>query len=95
MPLDSTRMQYMDREPIYYDHAPVPSAGRGYYERSEAMSLRWNSRAGTIYIDGDHVKHDIALGDDIEMSTDAPEVSLFVSEWFKQARASGRLRRDR
>ena len=95
MPLDSTQMQYMDREPIYYDHAPTPSAGRGYYERGDAMSLRWNSRKGAIYIDGDHVKHDVALGDDIEMSTDAPEVNLFVSEWFKQARASGRLRRDR
>lgn len=87
MPLSSTKMQYMDREPIYYDHAPTPSAGHGYYERDETLRLRWNSLVGTVYIDGDHVKHDISLGDDIEMSTDAPEVNLFVSEWFEQARA--------
>jgi NAD+ kinase len=86
MPYDSTQMQYMDREPIYYDHAPPPSAGHGYYDRSERLSFRWNSRAGTIYIDGAHVKHDIALGDEVEMTTDAPELSLFVSPWFKEAR---------
>jgi hypothetical protein len=41
---------------------------------------------GTIYIDGAHVKHDVVLGDDVEMSTDAPELSLFVSKWFVVAR---------
>ena len=86
MPHDSMSMQYMDREPIYYDHAPPPSVGHGYYERGDALSFRWNSRVGTIYIDGAHVKHDVVLGDDVEMSTDAPELSLFVSKWFVEAR---------
>jgi NAD+ kinase len=87
MPYDSTDMQYMDREPIYYDHAPPPSsAGHRFYKRGETMRLRWNSRVGVVYIDGAHVKHDVILGDDIEMSSDGPELSLFVSPWFKKMR---------
>ena len=86
MPHDSSQMQYMDREPIYYDNAPPPSAGHGYYDRDERLSFRWNSRVGTVYVDGAHVKHDIKLGDEVEMTTDAPELSLFVSPWFKEAR---------
>jgi len=89
MPYDSTDMQYMDREPIYYDHAPPPSsAGHRFYKRGETMRLRWNSRVGVVYIDGAHVKHDIMLGDDVEMSSDGPELSLFVSPWFKTMRES-------
>ena len=38
--------------------------------------------------DGAHVKHDIMLGDDVEMSSDGPELSLFVSPWFKRMRES-------
>jgi NAD+ kinase len=52
------------------------------------MRLRWNSRVGVVYIDGAHVKHDIMLGDDVEMSSDGPELSLFVSPWFKTMRES-------
>lgn len=91
MPHDSTTMQYMDREPIYYDHAPPPSSGHGYYKRGETMRLQWNSRVGTVYIDGAHVTHDVVLGDDIEMASDAPELSLFVSPWFKEARRFNRM----
>jgi len=93
MPFDSTEMQYMDREPIYYDHAPPPSsAGHRFYKRGETMRLRWNSRVGVVYIDGAHVKHDISLGDDIEMSSDGPELSMFVSPWFKKVRELERMR---
>ena len=91
MPHNSTTMQYMDREPIYYDHAPPPSSGHGYYKRGETLRLQWNSRVGTVYIDGAHVTHDVVLGDDIEMASDAPELSLFVSPWFKEARRFNRM----
>jgi NAD+ kinase len=54
-------MQFMDREPIYHDHIPPPSSGHGFYEPGEKMVLRWNSRVGTIFLDGAHVTHDVKM----------------------------------
>jgi NAD+ kinase len=54
-------MQFMDREPIYHDHIPPPSSGHGFYEPDEMMTLRWNSRVGTVYQDGAHVTHDVHM----------------------------------
>jgi len=48
-------MQFMDREPIYHDHIPPPSSGHGFYKPKEMMTLRWNSRLGTVYQDGAHM----------------------------------------
>ena len=55
----SRRMQFMDREPIYHDHIPPPSSGHGFYDSDEKMTLRWNSRVGTVYLDGAHVTHEV------------------------------------
>ena len=74
----------MDREPIYFDHAPPPSSGHGFYGQNETMRLRWNSRAGTVFLDGAHVTHDVQMGDRIEISTDAPELRLFTSACFRR-----------
>ena len=30
----------MDREPIYFDHAPPPSSGHGFYSQHETMTFR-------------------------------------------------------
>lgn len=83
----SHRMQFMDREPIYHDHIPPPSSGHGFYEKEEKMTLRWNSRVGTIYIDGAHLKHEITMGDRITLSTGGPELKLFTSPWFRRNHA--------
>ena len=75
MPRDDCRIQYHDREAIYYDHEPKPpGCGRGFIERGKVARLRWNSRMGKIYIDGAHVKRDIKIGDEIsiELAEDDP-----------------------
>ena len=84
MHYSSRNLQFMDREPIYFDHAPPPSSGHGFYGQNETMRLRWNSRAGTVFLDGAHVTHDVQMGDRIEISTDAPELRLFTSAWFRR-----------
>ena len=38
--------QFQDREPIYHDHMPPPSWGRGLYRHGDTMHVRWSSRAG-------------------------------------------------
>ena len=49
----------------------------GYLRGGERLHLRWNSRGGRIYIDGEHVSHDLVLGDEILISSDAPPLPLF------------------
>ena len=83
----SRRMQFMDREPIYHDHAPPPSDGHGFYEEGKEMCLRWNSRVGTVYLDGAHVTHAVKMGDRVTLSTNAPPLRLFTSAWFRRNHA--------
>lgn len=83
----SRRMQFMDREPIYHDHIPPPSSGHGFYEPDEKMTLRWNSRVGTAFLDGAHVTHEVAMGDRITLSTAGPELLLYTSRWFRRNHA--------
>jgi NAD+ kinase len=83
----SRRMQFMDREPIYHDHAPPPSDGHGFYEDGKEMCLRWNSRVGTVYLDGAHVTHEVKMGDRVTLSTNAPPLRLFTSAWFRRNHA--------
>jgi NAD+ kinase len=84
MHYSSRELQFMDREPIYFDHAPPPSSGHGFYGKDETMILRWNSRAGTVFLDGAHVTHEVKMGDQISIVADAPELLLFTSPWFRR-----------
>ena len=74
MHYSSRELQFMDREPIYFDHAPPPSSGHGFYAHDETMTFRWNSRAGTVFLDGAHVTHDVQMGDRVSISADAPQL---------------------
>lgn len=84
MHYSSRELQFMDREPIYFDHAPPPSSGHGFYSQHETMTFRWNSRAGTVFLDGAHVTHDVRMGDRVSISADAPQLRLFTSPWFRR-----------
>ena len=84
MHYSSRELQFMDREPIYFDHAPPPSSGHGFYAHDETMTFRWNSRAGTVFLDGAHVTHDVQMGDRVSISADAPHLRLFTSPWFRR-----------
>ena len=58
---DDRRIQFHDREPIYYDHEPKPPGrGRGFYPANKTTKFRWNTRVGKIYVDGAHVCHSCA-----------------------------------
>ena len=51
------------------------------------MCLRWNSRVGTVYLDGAHVMHAVKMGDRVTLSTNAPPLRLFTSAWFRRNHA--------
>jgi len=79
MSRDDARIQFHDREPIYYDHEPKPPGrGRGFYQANKTTKFRWNTRVGKIYVDGAHVCHHIKIGDEIEVeSAIGDEVEIY------------------
>jgi NAD+ kinase len=79
MPRTDQRIQYMDREPIYYDHeAKPPGKGNGFYGPEKISKFRWNTRVGKIFIDGANVCRDLKIGDEIEIASARAEDHLEI-----------------
>ncbi len=81
MNLLSKNIQYLIREHIYEHGEPKKEgADNRFVTPKEQMHLRWNSQKGTIFIDGDHMTHDLFLGDEILIHGNAPPLQLFVDD---------------
>lgn len=77
MPLLSTDLQYMAREP----NSPHPKHERfmrGFIRSNEALHVHWRCRRGTVYVDGSHMCHPIKFGSNIEISTKAPPLRIYA-----------------
>ena len=83
MSRNDQRIQFHDREPIYYDHEPKPPGrGRGFYDANKTTKFRWNTRVGKIFVDGAHVCHDIKIGDEIEVeSAIGDEIEIYCKNF--------------
>ena len=83
MSRNDQRIQFHDREPIYYDHEPKPPGrGRGFYAANKTTKFRWNTRVGKIFVDGAHVCHDIKIGDEIEVeSAIGEEIEIYCKNF--------------
>lgn len=79
MDLNSTDLQYLIREHIFESNE-VKGRDNGWVKEGEQLHLRWNSQKGTIFIDGSHMTHDLELGDEILINSDAPPLQLFVND---------------
>ena len=79
MPMEtqSTDLQYLIREHIFESNEKK-GQDNGFAHKGEQLHLRWNSQKGTIFIDGSHMTHDIELGDEILINSQAPPLTLFV-----------------
>lgn len=81
MDLDSSDLQYLIREHIHEHGTEVsPEIDNGFVRNNEQLHLRWNSQSGTIFIDGSHLTHDLHLGDEILINSNAPPLQLFVND---------------
>lgn len=83
MPLSSTDLQYMVREPNT-PHPKYKDFLRGWIRADEALYLNWRCRQGMVYFDGSHLCHPIKFGSKIEISSfKAPALQIFVApqEW--------------
>ncbi len=83
MDLDSTDLQYLIREHIFESNE-VKGRDNGWVKKGEQLHLRWNSQKGTIFIDGSHMVHNLELGDEILINSDAPPLQLFVPSDSKE-----------
>ena len=84
MPMDpntNNDLQYLIREHIFENNEKkddYKGKDNGWVKKDEQLHLRWNSQKGSIFIDGSHMTHDLELGDEILINSDAPPLQLFV-----------------
>ena len=83
MDLSSKDLQYLIREHMI-ENAPnkaeVKDLDNGILEEGDHLHLRWNSQKGRVFIDGSHLVHNLELGDEVLISSDAPPLALFAQD---------------
>jgi len=78
MDLNSSELQYMVREHLLEaggEH--LKKEGHGMLQPGNTLQMRWNSQHGCVYVDGNHVRHNLQLGDTVSFSAVAPPVWVF------------------
>jgi len=85
MPMDanSKELQYLVREHMIEKTSDGKSAkgmDNCFLKQDEQLHMRWNSQEGKIFIDGPHLTHDLKLGDEIMIDSNAPPLMLFVPD---------------
>ena len=58
----------------------VQNLNSGLLKQAQRLHLRWNSQKGRIFIDGSHLMHNLELGDEIVIDSEAPPLALY-SRW--------------
>eukprot|EP01032_Pedospumella_encystans_P013176 gene13176-15187_t len=79
MDIRSRNLQYMVREHMIEEGMThhLKSAGHSIIRPDEMLKLRWNSQNGAVYVDGQHFKHNLELGDEIRVDSHAPYLKIF------------------
>jgi NAD+ kinase len=65
LPLTSTRLQFVVREP-YRPHGGSPDAPRltmGLIDEGQTLRIRSRMRQARLFLDGEHLVHDVGIGD--------------------------------
>ena len=84
-PMDqySSDLQYLIREHMIENipnREEVKDLNNGILHKGQHLHLRWNSQKGRIFIDGSHLMHNLELGDEILIDSEAPPLALY-SRW--------------
>ena len=78
---NSSELQYLIREHMIEKDGheqEMKHVSNGLISKDQQLHLRWNSKKGSIFIDGAHLSHDIELGDEILINGDAPPLHIFT-----------------
>jgi NAD+ kinase len=91
LPLESQKLQYVVREP-YCPHGESLEMTGGLVEPGQVLVLRSKMRRACLFLDGDHIAHDVTIGDLVAMSqSDEPLVVLGLgSSGSLEGRGRGR-----
>ena len=86
MELSSKSLQYLIREHMI-ENSPnreeMKDLNSDTFSSSEKLHLRWNSQKGRVFIDGSHLMHNLELGDEVLINSDAPPLALFTRDDWK------------
>jgi NAD+ kinase len=77
-PLTSGRLQFVVREP-YRPHGGSPDAPRltmGLIEEGQALRIRSRMRQARLFIDGEHLVHDVTIGDVVTLTRSAEPLTV-------------------
>jgi NAD+ kinase len=87
LPLSSQKIQYVVREP-YRANGHLLRMTLGLVDVGETLLIKNKMRQARVFLDGDHVTHDVTIGDVLQMSrSDEPLVVLALGR--NGRRASG------
>jgi NAD+ kinase len=75
LPLSSSRLQYVVREP-YRPGDELPRLTLGLIEEAQALSLKSRMRQARLFLDGEHLVHDVTIGDVITMRRSAEPLTV-------------------
>ncbi|MGA2448045.1 MAG: NAD(+)/NADH kinase [Polyangiaceae bacterium] len=67
LPLSSRQIQYVVREP-YEPHREVFHMAVGTVEIGQCVALRSKMRHARLFLDGDHIMHEVSIGDSVTLS---------------------------
>ena len=66
LPLDSRDLQYVAREP-YRPHGEPLKLTMGLATGEQSLDVKSRMRQGRVFLDGDHLVHDVTIGDVVTM----------------------------
>lgn len=80
---ESHDIQYLIREHMIENSLSgeeIKNMNNGMLYPGGQLHLRWNSQKGRIFIDGSHLIHDLELGDEILINSEAPPLQIFTDD---------------
>ncbi|CAM9667604.1 unnamed protein product [Ascophyllum nodosum] len=78
---DSSDMQYMVREHMVEEHMhDIRAKGQGIVPQGSRIEIRWNSKNGCVFVDGEYARHELRLGDELDVTADAPPLLLYAKQ---------------
>ena len=66
LPLDSSALQYVAREP-YRPHGAPLKLTVGLVTGEQSLDVKSRMRQARVFLDGDHLAHDVTIGDVVTM----------------------------
>ena len=80
LPLSSHKLQFVVREPYRVEGREELTAALGLIDEGQVLELKSKMRYARLFLDGDHIVHDVTIGDVVTMRrSDEPLVVLGLS----------------